>query len=160
MCIWPMSIWSSRRYVFTLWCFRGVTLASLESYHGYWSRTVHHFSIWWGIDTFKKYDFHDETTKSNTCSCCWSSCGLPNGLEDVGTYINWGSCNKITQELSFSKIDESSVGQRVEIGEHDQLQCGQLSTNFAVFIDVPLLETSWLGPRTCRISWTLGVRSS
>ena len=44
----------------------------------------------------------------------------------MGTDINRGSCNKITLELSSSKIDESSVGQRVEIGEHDQLQCGQL----------------------------------
>ena len=51
---------------------------------------------------------------------------LPNGLEDMGTYINRGSCNKITKELSSSKIDESSVGQWIEIGEHDQLQCGQL----------------------------------
>ena len=76
--------------VFTLWFLRGVTLASLKSYHGYWSRTVDYFSIWWGIDTFKKYDLHDEITKWNTCLCYCSSRGLPNGLEDMGTNINWG----------------------------------------------------------------------
>ena len=76
--------------VFTLWFLRGVTFASLKSYHGYWSRTVDYFSIWWGIDTFKKHDLHDEATKRNTCSCCWSSHGLPNGLEDMGTDINRG----------------------------------------------------------------------
>ena len=37
--------------------------------------------------------------------------GFPNGLEDVGIDINWGSCNKITQELSSSKNDESNIGQ-------------------------------------------------
>ena len=41
------------------------------------------------------------------------------GLKDVGTDINEGSCNKITKELSSSKINESRVGQRVKIGEHD-----------------------------------------
>ena len=50
-----------------------------------------------------------------------SSRGLPYGLKDVGTDINGGSCNKITKELSSSKIDEGSVGQWVEIREHDQL---------------------------------------
>ena len=47
--------------------------------------------------------------------------GLPYGLKDVGTDINGGSCNKITQELSSSEIDESCVGQRVKVGEYDQL---------------------------------------
>ena len=47
-------------------------------------------------------------------------------LKDVSIDINGGSCDKITKELSSPKIYEGSVGQRVEIREHDQLQCGQL----------------------------------
>lgn len=37
------------------------------------------------------------------------------------TNVNRESCNKITQELSSSKIDEGSVGQQIEVREHDQL---------------------------------------
>ena len=66
-----------------------------------------------------KNDLHDETAKWNTSSSCRSSCGLPYDLKDVDTNINGGSCNKITKELSSSKIDEGSVGQWVKIREHD-----------------------------------------
>ena len=69
-----------------------------------------------------KNELYDETAKWNTSS----SYGLPHGLKDVSTDINGGSCNKITKELSSPKIYEGSVGQWVEIREHDQLQCGQL----------------------------------
>ena len=68
-----------------------------------------------------KNELHDETAKWNTSSSCRSSRGLPHGLKNVGTDINGGSCNKITKELSSSKIYKGSVGQWVEIREHDQL---------------------------------------
>ena len=68
-----------------------------------------------------KNELHDETTKWNTSSSYSLSRGLPHGLKDVSTDINEGSCNKITKELRFPKIYEGSVGQWVEIREHDQL---------------------------------------
>ena len=78
-------------------------------------QTAHHFSIRGRNDTFTKNDLHDEAAEWNTSSSCRLSHGLPYGLKDVCTDINGGSCNKITEELSSSKIDESCVGQCVEI---------------------------------------------
>ena len=67
-----------------------------------------------------KNELHDETAKWNTSSSCSSNRGLPQGVKDVSTDINGDSCNEITKELSSPKIYEGSVGQRVEIREHDQ----------------------------------------
>ena len=109
----------------TLWCFRGVTSASLKSVHGSRTLTGQHFSIRGRNNAFTKNDLHDETAKWNDSSSCSSNRSLPHGLKDVSIDINRGSCNKITKELSSPKIYEGSVGQGVEIREHDQLQCGQ-----------------------------------
>ena len=45
-----------------------------------------------------KNELHDETAKWNNSSSCSSNRGLPHGVKDVSTYINGGSCNKITKE--------------------------------------------------------------
>ena len=73
-----------------------------------------------------KNELHDETAEWNDSSSCRSTRGLPQVVVDVSTYINGGSGNEITQKYSSPKIDECGVGQWVEVGEHDQLQCGQL----------------------------------
>ena len=103
-----------------------MTSASLKREHGNRTLTGQHFSICGRNNAFTKNELHDETTKWNTSSSYRSSRGLPHGLKDVGTDINGGSYNKITKELSSPKIYECSVGQWIEIREHDQLQCGQL----------------------------------
>ena len=103
-----------------------MTSASLKSVHGNRTLTGQHFSICGRNNAFTKNELHDETTKWNNSSSCRSTRGLPQGVVDVSTYINGGSGNEITQKYSSPKIDECSVGQWVEIGEHDQLQCGQL----------------------------------
>ena len=70
------------------------------------------------MNTFKYHDFHDKATerKTHPCYC------FPYSLEDVSANINWSSCDKITQELCSSKIDEPRVRQWIEIGEHDQCE--------------------------------------
>ena len=103
-----------------------MTSASLKSVHGNRTLTSQHFSIYGRNNAFTKNELHDETAKWNNSSSCNLNRGLPHGVKDVSTDINGGSCNKITKELSSPKIYECSVGQWVEISEHDQLQCGQL----------------------------------
>ena len=120
-CNWSMNSLSFICGWLTLRCSRRMTLACLESEHGYWLRTRHTFPIWWWTNTFIKYDFHDETTKWKIFSCYWSSCCFPNDLKYVGTDINRYTGNEIAEELCSSKIDEGSVRQW-KVGEHDQLQ--------------------------------------
>ena len=76
----------------------------------------------------------------------------------MGTDINRGSCNNITLELSFSKIGESGVGQRVEIGEHDQLQYGQLRSKLCSVYRCAFTRDFMIRPKN--LQNVLNLRSS
>ena len=98
-----------------------MTSASLKRVYGNGTLMGQHFSICGRNNAFTKNELHDETAKWNNSSSCSSNRGLPRGVKDVSTDNNGGSYNKITKELSSPEIYECSVGQWVEIREHDQL---------------------------------------
>ena len=116
-------------FLFTLWSFGGtllcplyrwVNLAALQRLHGNWALTRQDGSILGRTNPLKKQNFHDETTKWKTCPSSWSACSPSQNLENVITNFNLSAIYEVIKESCTTKIDETRVGQRVQIWVHDQ----------------------------------------
>ena len=146
--MWRFTLWSLRG---TMLCpfSKGMTLYHLKRDQWYWLLTKQDSSFFWWMNTFKNHDLHDKTAERKTHPCIWSSYCFPHGLKYVSKNVNWSSFDQITQKLCSSMV-ENMISVRVF----------NSGPNFAVPMEVPAEETSWLTLRMSRISITGASLSS
>ena len=153
-CNWSMNSLSFICGWLTLRCSRRMTLACLESEHGYWLRTRHTFPIWWWTNTFmmrlQNGRFFHATDRAVVFPMIWNMWAQIS----IGTPVMRSQRNCALPRLMKAVLDNGRLENMINF------RVVSSGENCLVPIEVPLLTTSWSIPRTWRMSWALSTLSS